>query len=154
MISKRTDIRLANEAWESLMTAYSRLSSDFGSEPIWNDANMREYDVLYTLAKRDEPMRLCDVQSGVLLSQPALSRMVDRLVTRGLLERETDPHDGRAVLVRLSEEGKRVQRELGRAHGRDIGEALRVLEPEELTELKRLTQKLIEAREADAPAQD
>lgn len=146
MNSTRTDIRLANEAWESLMTAHARLSADFGAKPIWDDASMREYDVLYTLAKRDEPSRLCDVQSGVLLSQPALSRMVDRLVTRGLLERETDPNDGRAVLVRLSDEGKRVQREVGRAHGRDVGQAMRVLEPEELAELKRITQKLIDAR--------
>ncbi len=136
------------------MTAYSRLSAHFGAHPIWNEASMREYDVLYTLAKRAEPTRLCDLQSGVLLSQPALSRMVDRLVTRGLLERETDPHDGRAVLVRLSEEGKRVQRELGRAHGRDIGKALRVLEPEELGELKRLTQKLIAAHATGASEQD
>lgn len=154
MTSKRTDIRLANEAWESLMTAYSRLSAAFNREPIWADVSMREYDVLYTLAKRAEPMRLCDVQSGVLLSQPALSRMVDRLVTRGLVARETDPADGRAVLVRLSEEGAKLQREVGRAHGRDIGQALRVLDPEELTELKRLTQKLLDGQTASANPTD
>ena len=87
------------------MTAHSRLSANFNAEPVWGEVSMREYDVLYTLAKRAQPMRLCEVQSGVLLSQPALSRMVDRLVTRGLVERETDPADGRAVLVRLSDEG-------------------------------------------------
>ncbi|MGO3146439.1 MAG: MarR family winged helix-turn-helix transcriptional regulator [Leucobacter sp.] len=146
MNSKRTDIRLANEAWESLMTAYSRLSTGFNAQPIWGEASMREYDVLYTLAKHAEPMRLSEVQNGVLLSQPALSRMVDRLVARGLIERETDPNDGRAVLVHLSEEGARVQREVGRAHGRDIGAALRALEPEEQTELTRITQKLLNAQ--------
>ena len=51
MASKRTDIRLANEAWESLMTAYSRLSTTFGAEPIWGEVSMREYDVLYTLLR-------------------------------------------------------------------------------------------------------
>lgn len=148
MASKRTDIRLANEAWESLMTAYSRLSTTFGAEPIWGEVSMREYDVLYTLRKQGGPMRISDLRSGVLLSQPALSRMVDRLVSRGLLLRETDPDDGRAVLVQLSEEGARVQREVGRAHGRDVGGAMRALEPEELTELKRLTQKLLDAQAA------
>lgn len=148
MTSHRTDIRLANEAWESLMTAHSRLTRDFGAEPIWAEASMREYDVLYTLVKAGEAMRLCDLQEDVLLSQPALSRMVDRLVTRGLVFRKPDPADGRAVLIEISDDGRRVQREVGRAHGRDIGEALRDFTPEELTELKRLTQKLVDGRSA------
>ena len=146
MSSNRTDLRLAIEAWESLMTVHSRLNADFGAQPIWGEASMREYDVLYTLAKRDEAMRLCDLQNDVLLSQPALSRMVDRLVARGLLTRETDPEDGRAIRVRLSEEGARVQREVGRAHGRDIGRAMRALDQDELRELTRLADKLLAAR--------
>lgn len=148
MTSNRADLRLANEAWESLMTAHARLSSDFSARPIWREASMREYDVLYTLVKRGEAMRLCDLQEKALLSQPGLSRMVDRLVTRGLLVRKTDPGDGRAVLVELSEEGARVQREVGQAHGRDVGEAMRALAPEELRELQRLTSKLVAARSA------
>lgn len=147
MTSNRTDLRLANEAWEALMTAHSRISARFNAAPIWGEASMREYDVLYTLAKADAPIRLSDVQSGVLLSQPALSRMVDRLVGRGLLTRETDPEDGRAVLVQLSDEGKRVQREVGRAHGRDVGHAMRALTPDEQLELQRLTQKLLNGQE-------
>ncbi|GAA1586978.1 MarR family winged helix-turn-helix transcriptional regulator [Leucobacter aridicollis] len=146
MSSHRTDIRLANEAWESLMTAHARLSSDFSAKPIWGEASMREYDVLYTLVKRGEAMRLCDLQEEVLLSQPALSRMVDRLATRGLVVRKPDPEDGRAKLIEISEEGARVQREVGRAHGRDIGQAMRALSPDELRELQRLTQKLIASR--------
>ncbi len=146
MSTNRTDIRLAIEAWESIMTAHARLSGDFGARPIWSEASMREYDVLYTLVKRGEAMRLCDLQEDVLLSQPALSRMVDRLVTRGLLVRKPDPEDGRAVLVELSAEGTRVQREVGRAHGRDIGQAMRALSPEELREAKRLMLKLLAAR--------
>lgn len=144
----RTDVRLANAAWESLMTAYSRLSADFGAAPIWGGVSMREYDVLYTLAKRGgAPARICDLQDEVLLSQPALSRLVERLVTRGLLSRETDPDDGRAVLISLTPEGQRVQLEVGRAHGRDIARALSpALTTEELHELQRLTNKLLDAR--------
>ena len=142
----RVDVRLANQAWESLMTAHARFSADFGAQPIWNDMSMREYDVLYTLAKRGEAIRICELQSSVLLSQPALSRMVDRLVTRGLLTREADPDDGRAVRIGLSDEGARVQRDIGRAHSRDVAAGFRALEPEELEELTRLTQKLLESR--------
>lgn len=144
----RTDVRLANEAWESLMTAHSRLNADFSARPIWGQVSMREYDVLYTLAKRgSEASRICDLQDQVLLSQPALSRLVERLVTRGYVARETDPADGRAVIVSLTAEGAEVQREVGRAHGRDIARALSpALTTEELHELRRLTQKLLDSR--------
>lgn len=144
----RTDVRLANEAWESLMTAHSRLNADFAARPIWGQVSMREYDVLYTLAKRgSEALRICDLQGEVLLSQPALSRLIERLVMRGYVARETDPADGRAVIVSLTAEGAEVQREVGRAHGRDIARALSpALTTEELHELRRLTQKLLDSR--------
>src|SRR5690606_3681074 len=111
----RTDIRLANSSWEAVMTAHAELMAAFAAEGMWVKVSMREYDVLYTLAKSDTPLRICEVQDGVLLSQPALSRMIDRLATRGLLAREADASDARAVRVSLTAEGERVQREVGRA---------------------------------------
>ena len=128
------------------MTTHARVSAEFAAQPIWTEVSMREYDVLYTLTKLDGPTRLQDLQREVLLSQPALSRMVDRLVARGLLIREADPGDGRAVLVQLSEDGKRVQRDVGRAHGRDVGSAMQALDSDEQRELLRLTQKLLTAQ--------
>lgn len=141
--TKRADVRLSNNAWEALMTAHASLMVSFGAESMWKEASMREYDVLYTLAKHGEPMRICEIQSGVLLSQPALSRMIDRLTTRGLLARAADEQDGRAVRVSLTAEGTRVQQEIGRAHAksvaRDVGGALSA---DELRELERLCRKL------------
>jgi Transcriptional regulators len=58
---------------------------------------MREYDVLYTLSKDPEPLRLSELNRHVLLSQPALSRLVERLAERGLVSRHADPADGRGV---------------------------------------------------------
>ncbi|QZY51111.1 MarR family winged helix-turn-helix transcriptional regulator [Leucobacter tenebrionis] len=144
MSTDRVDLRLANEAWESLMTAHARLTAIFAGEGMWSEASMREYDVLYTLAKGDGPMRLCQIQDGVLLSQPALSRMIDRLVERGLLHRESDPDDRRAVRISLTEEGSRVQRETGRAHAKSVGRELgAALTPEEMRDLRALCRKLV-----------
>ena len=75
---------------------------------------MREYDVLYTLSKGPEPVRLSDLNRHVLLSQPAPSRLVDRLVERGLVERCADPADGRGVRLSLTDAGRIVQRRIGR----------------------------------------
>ena len=67
---------------------------------------MREYDVLYTLSKCPEPVRLGELNRHVLLSQPALSRMVDRLADRGLdRSAQADPADGRGVRLSLTDAG-------------------------------------------------
>ena len=76
---------LANDAWEALLSAHAVLMKQFAAEDIWADVSMREYDVLYTLSKCPEPVRLSELNRHVLLSQPALSRLVDRLADRGLV---------------------------------------------------------------------
>lgn len=135
------DLREANQAWEALLTAHSVMMRRFAEEPVWKEhgVSMREYDVLYTLAKCKKPARMSDLQHNVLLSQPALSRMVDRLEARGLLTRVRDDTDGRAVRIALTPRGAEVQRAVGRSHARSVEKAMRVLSPEEQRELGRLT---------------
>ena len=140
----RETARLANETWESLLTAHTRLIKELAAEEIWDDVSMREYDVLYTLSKCPEPIRLGELERHVLLSQPALSRMVDRLVRRGLVHREADPADARGRLLSLSAEGLAAQRQVGRRHARGVTRALtRELTVGELAELRHLCQKLV-----------
>lgn len=139
-------ISLANRAWESLLTVHAVLLRGFAAEAVWreNDVTMREYDVLYTLAKCGDPARIGELQRNVLLSQPALSRMVDRLTARGLVERLGDEADGRAVRVRLTPAGAELQRRVGRSHARSVAEAVGgALDDRELRELERLTAKLL-----------
>jgi len=95
--------RLANDAWEALLTVHATFMKAFAAAPIWGDVSLKEYDVLYALTKADGPVRLTDLHKRVLLSQPALSRMVDRLVDRELVERCDDPGDGRAVRIALTD---------------------------------------------------
>jgi DNA-binding MarR family transcriptional regulator len=113
-------MRLANDAWESLLMAHASLMRRFLSEEPWDEISMREYDVLYTLSKCSEPIRLSELQRHVLLSQPALSRMVDRLVVRGLIRRASDPTDARGRLLSLSAEGLATQRRTGQRHARTV----------------------------------
>lgn len=109
---------------------------------------MREYDVLYTLSKCDRPQRISDLGRHVLLSQPALSRLVERLEERGLLARCEDPGDGRAVQVSLTEAGRALQREIGLSHGRDVSLALTAaLSDRELAMLRDLATQLHSSQE-------
>jgi DNA-binding MarR family transcriptional regulator len=133
----------ANDAWEALLTAHASLIKRFAAEDIWEDISMREYDVLYTLSKCPEPIRLTELNRHVLLSQPALSRMVDRLADRGLIGREPDPADGRGIRLALTDAGLELQRRIGRRHARDVASAMTAeLTPAELRQLEEISLKL------------
>jgi DNA-binding MarR family transcriptional regulator len=140
--------RLANDAWESLLTVHATFMKSFAAEPIWGDVSMKEYDVLYALSKSADPVRLTDLHRRVLLSQPALSRMVDRLVERGLVERCPDESDKRVVRLTLTDAGRACQRETGRAHARDVTAAMTArVSDADLEELKRITRALLGTKE-------
>jgi DNA-binding MarR family transcriptional regulator len=135
--------QLANNAWESLMSAYAVLMKQLAAEDIWKDLTMREYDVLYTLSKCPGPQRIGELNRRVLLSQPALSRMVDRLVERGFVERCADPADGRGVRLSLTEAGRAKQREIGRKHARTVTRAVtNRVSSDELRQLEAICSKL------------
>lgn len=136
--------RRANEAWEALLTAHATLMKRFAAEDVWQDVTMREYDVLYTLSKCCEPLRLAELNEFVLLSQPALSRMVERLSDRGLIQRSRDPRDGRGVRLSLTEEGRVKQRQVGGRHAVGVARAVTsALSDEEVQELARICKKLV-----------
>ena len=140
---------LANDAWEALLTAHAVVMKQFAAEDIWTDVSMREYDVLYTLSKCPEPVRMSELNRHVLLSQPALSRLVDRLADRGFIERRPDPADGRSVLLSLTEAGRAAQRQIGRQHARDVARVMTAgLDPAELRQLETICRKLAHQNEA------
>jgi DNA-binding MarR family transcriptional regulator len=133
----------ANAAWEAVLSAHASLIRRFSADDGWEDISMKEYDVLYTLSKCPEPISLTDLNQHVLLSQPALSRMVDRLAARGLVRRTADTRDHRGVRLSLTQDGQAVQHRVGRRHARSVAQAmLAQLTPAELRRLEELCSKL------------
>ncbi len=133
----------ANDAWEAMLSAHAVLMKQFAAQDVWADVTMREYDVLYTLAKCHEPVRLSELHRHVLLSQPALSRMVDRLVARGLVERQADLADGRGVRLSLTGAGRDCQHRIGGRHARSVTRAMTAaLDAEEMRQLEAICRKL------------
>lgn len=138
-----SDRRLAVEAWESLFRAqheiFERFAGDFARGPL----HQGEYDVLLTVTRApDHTTRLRDITSNLLISQPSVSRLVDRMVARGLVTKCPDPSDGRGSLVTATEKGARAFREVAIEHGRHIAERMSVLSNDELEQLTALTKKL------------
>ncbi|TPQ23648.1 MarR family transcriptional regulator [Streptomyces sporangiiformans] len=87
--------------------------------------------VLDTLAFRGSPMRLTDLTRTEQISQPGITQLVTRLERDGLVERRPDPDDGRAVLVHITEAGRRIGRSRHDDRTRHLIPLLAQLTPEE-----------------------
>lgn len=140
---RMTDRRLAVEAWESLFRAqhevFGEISTDFDDTGL----GQGEYDVLLTVTRAPHmTARLRDVTANMLISQPSVSRLVDRMVSRGLLFKCADPDDGRGALVRATDAGAGAFRKVAAVHGARIAERMSRLNDIELEQLRELTSKL------------
>jgi DNA-binding MarR family transcriptional regulator len=72
-----------------------------------------------------------------------VSRLVDRLVSRGFLDKITDPSDGRGAIVTLTDAGYDAYRRVAVEHAESIRQRVGTrLDTAELTELARLCDKL------------
>lgn len=138
-----TDRRLAIDAWESLFRAQHEVFGDINEDFHDDTLNQAEYDVLLTVTRGDDQTaRLRDVTANMLISQPSVSRLVDRMVARGLVTKCADPDDGRGSLVTATDAGASLFRRIASSHGRAIAERMSQLSDDELTQLRDLTAKL------------
>jgi MarR family transcriptional regulator for hemolysin len=75
---------------------------------IWHAAQLTlaQARVLRRLAK--QPRSLSELGADLVLAPPSMTRLVDRLEERGLIERRRDDEDRRKVFVTLTAEGRRL----------------------------------------------
>jgi DNA-binding MarR family transcriptional regulator len=57
---------------------------------------------------QEGPMRLTALAAAEDTSQPAMTQLVQRMERQGLLQRLSDPEDGRAALVAISDAGREL----------------------------------------------
>src|SRR3954463_1542393 len=104
-------------AWESLFRAQVAVMRTLAAEFPTRDISFNEYDVLFNLSRQpNRELRLRDLNKHVLLTQPSVSRLVDRLVARQLVVKESDPGDGRGTIVCLTEAGNELFRRVAVVH--------------------------------------
>ena len=97
-----------------LAQAAHRMSYRFHKELKRLGVRESEWRVLSSLIGSDG-MTLTTLENYVLAPQSTLSRTVDRLVGRNLIERHEDRHDRRAVKIRLTADGADVAKSLIKA---------------------------------------
>jgi DNA-binding MarR family transcriptional regulator len=113
-VSTRVD---AVTAWESLFRAQVAVMRTIAAEFPTRDISLNEYDVLFNLSRQPgRELRQRDLNRQTLLAQPSLSRLIDRLASRGYVEKAPDPKDARGTLIRLTDEGFALFRRVAVEH--------------------------------------
>jgi DNA-binding MarR family transcriptional regulator len=72
-----------------------------------SDLESWEFDVLAALRRAGSPFQLSPkaLLQQTLVSSGTMTNRIDRLVSRGLVERRTDPNDGRGIIVQMTPQG-------------------------------------------------
>ncbi|WJV44299.1 MarR family winged helix-turn-helix transcriptional regulator [Streptomyces flavofungini] len=118
------DVEAFAAAVENFNRFYIRL-------PVLEKLSFTTLSVLDTLAFGDGPLRLSDLARSEQVSQPGITQLVTRLERDGLVERRPDPSDGRAVLVHITEAGRRIGRSRHQDRTRHLAPLIAQLTPEQ-----------------------
>ncbi len=116
------DPRLA--PWRAFLLAHARVSRRLDEElRVEHDLSFGEYDALLTIARAPERrIRMRQLADEVILSRSGVTRLIDRLVGDGLVERSACAADARGADAVLTERGLARLRAASRTHLRGIHE--------------------------------
>ena len=135
----RNDSRLA--AWTTFLRAHARVVRELERElQADQDLALTDYDVLVQLATvPDRRLRMSELADRLLLSRSGVTRLVDRLVADGLVERVSCEDDRRGQWAALTDAGRDRLRRAAPIHLRGVAtHFLDRLSPDDLVALERM----------------
>jgi len=95
-----------------------------------------------------------EIASGLQLATPTVSISVRQLEKNGLITRQPNPEDGRAVQIFLTPEGECVYRRAHAFHRRKFEKILSGLPPDDRETLVGLLEQAINTAEHDTPDEE
>ena len=128
-------------AWSAFLRAHARVVRDLERElQAEQKMALSDYVVLVQLAAADERrLRMSDLADRLLLSRSGATRLVDRLVADGLVERVVCESDRRGQWAALTDAGHRRLRRAAPAHLRGVAtHFLDRLSDDDLASLERM----------------
>jgi DNA-binding MarR family transcriptional regulator len=96
---------LLNRVRVEMLAALDReLGADKHLAPL--DLSAAQLIVIANLAASEEPMSASDLCKGISYDAGAMTRMLDRLESKGLIRRNRSPHDRRLMHLELTDPGR------------------------------------------------
>lgn len=92
----------------------------------------------------DGPLSAGEISARTRMEKPRVTRTLQRMTDKGLIERETDPNDQRVAVIRLSEQGADLYTRIAPLALRWEEQLLEGLSADERAALRRLLDRLDE----------
>jgi DNA-binding MarR family transcriptional regulator len=141
-------------AWRGFLRTHAMLVRELDAElEAAHGLPLTSYEVLLNLGSAaDRRMRMHDLADAVLLSRSGLTRLVDRLVRDGLIERLSCPSDARGSFAKLTPKGAQALRTARVTHLRGVrARFIDQLDAAELERTSRLWERLLAADDGAGP---
>jgi DNA-binding MarR family transcriptional regulator len=120
-VAQLSDVELA--VWFRLLQAHSLVARRLDTAlQEHHRLSLVEHTVLHRLRAAGGRMRMSDLAGSALLSPSGVSRLVDRLVAAGLIERTAWQQDGRAIHAVITEAGRRLLEDAGITYASELRE--------------------------------
>jgi DNA-binding MarR family transcriptional regulator len=126
----------------TLVWAADRASCEADRPLRERDLSNAQYNVLRILRGSPAGLLVNEVVGRLVTRAPNITRLVDKLASKGLLTRERCHDDRRAVTLRITPEGKALVDELDEPMRDACAAAMRGLPPEDLARLNELLNRL------------
>ncbi len=97
--------------------------------------SMPRFDALAQLERFPDGLTMSDLSRRLMVSNGAITGLVDRLASEGMVLRQGDPYDRRSVIVRLTRKGRESFLRMARRHEEWVVSILGDLSAEAQSEL-------------------
>ncbi|MGD8321911.1 MAG: MarR family transcriptional regulator [Gemmatimonadota bacterium] len=145
-----SDQALALKLWVVLNRARNAVSEHDQAHIESRGITPGEFAVLEALYHKG-PLLLGEIRSKILVSSGGVTYLVDKLVRRGMVERQACPSDRRASYAALTEDGRQWIGDVFPEHARSIERAVAGLDDDEKRRAIELLRKLgLHAAELDS----
>ncbi len=111
-MSKRKQVRPEAHAVLALFRAADSLRRHFHRVLAPYGVSLQQYNVLRILRGAGESLPTMEIRGRMMEHAPGITRIVDGLVAKGLVEREAPASDRRQVLCRLTDAARALLAEL------------------------------------------
>ncbi|MGE0489807.1 MAG: MarR family winged helix-turn-helix transcriptional regulator [Vulcanimicrobiota bacterium] len=122
--------------WLQVARAYQKTGRRLSERLRELDLSGAQLDVLANLSRHPQGMNQTELGGKLLSTKANVTGLVERLVSRGLVQRQPDPNDARSKTVSLTPAGEELAARAGALHARFVDDMLAGLSGEDLARLQ------------------
>lgn len=133
------------QLWLMWASSTNEMLSAFAANLASHGLTQAKFFVLILLLRNPAGLSNTALAEGVNVTSPTMTRIIDRMEVAGLCERDQDPVDRRAWVVRIAKEGESVMSRAMPDHYAWVAELMSHFNADERRQIRNLMTKLNKA---------